>query len=88
VKGGVDVDVLAAAELPAEAGRQLDQRGDAATAGSGAPLQRNDPGENPERGGLPGTVAPDDPDRLTWRDVERDAGQRLSRGKRSGSPAA
>ena len=75
------VDVLPPRELAAETGPELDQRGHLAAARGVAALQRDDPGQHPQHRGLASAVSAHDPDRLSRRDPQRDARQRLSRRK-------
>jgi hypothetical protein len=68
--GGVQVDVLAAAEVGVEAGSHLDERRDPSIGPDGARRGQVDAREELERGALAGTVRSDEADRFALSDLE------------------
>ena len=67
----VDEDVLAAGDLGMKAGAELDERGDATVHRDRPRVGFRDPGNDFEKGALPGAVSPDNRERRSLADVER-----------------
>src|SRR5262249_6468961 len=78
VDGCVEVDVFTAAQLQMEPGPELDERADLAAApDEDAPLRGPmDAGDELQQRALARSIAPDEADRLSMADAERDVAQR------------
>ena len=66
----VELDVLAAGEVPREARAELQQRDHPTADVDPARVGRHDARQHPQGGGLPGAVAPNQPDRLPGLNVQ------------------
>ena len=71
----VEIDVLASGQLRVEAGSHLEQRADPTVDDGGALGRLGDAREDLEQRRLPRAVPADDPDDVTFGDVERDISQ-------------